>query len=281
MNRCRAAYLGPPGTFSHEAAVLAFQPGCELVPGATADEVIRLYRQGAADRAIVAVDSSIGGTVGANLDAIARLDRVWISGEILLPVHHQLAARPPAGIPAIRTVLAHPKAFEECARWLARNLPDAARIAVPSSAAAAARAEADRTGAAAAIVSRTAADLYRMKILAADIESSPLNTTRFWILGTETPPPTGRDNTILLVGEKLNAALAGLLNAQIRIRSIYERPCGGRIEERLYFLEMEGHGCTPPLSPLLPQLAQGRWLGSYPVPETGFINPAAASTGCC
>jgi chorismate mutase/prephenate dehydratase len=260
----RAVYLGPPGTFSHEAAVQFFQSGFELVPGRTAQEVIRFYREEKANQAILAIDSSIGGTVAENLDEIAELDPVRIIGETMVAVHHQLVARPGAGIQAIKTVLAHPKAFEECTVWLAQNLPDTLRIPVSSSAAAAQKVSADPSGETAAIASKTAADLYRMKILAAHIESSPLNTTRFWIFGREISPETGHDKTTLLISGNLNAVLSRLVKAKIPILSIYERPSGEKIEAHVYFLDIEGHGQKPPLSHLLHHFPEGRWLGSYP-----------------
>ncbi len=260
----RAAYLGPPGTFSHEAALTFFPDGVELVPGRTASEVMRFYREGTTGQALLAIDTSVCGTVGANLDEIAKLDPVRIIGETLIAVHHQLVARPEVRIPAVTTVLAHPKAFEECAHWLARHLPNALRAPLPSSAAAAEQAVAEASGKTAAIASKTAADLYRLKILAADIENSPMNTTRFWAFGREIPPPTGHDQTTLLVTGDLNAALAALVNAKMEILSIYERSSGGKIDARFYFLDLAGHVAAPLLSRLLRRFPEGRWLGSYP-----------------
>ncbi len=260
----RVAYLGPPGTFSHEAALTFFPAGVELVPGRTAGEVLRCYRQEKTELAILAIDTSLCGTVGANLDEIATLDRVRIIGETVIAVHHQLAARAEVSIPGIISVSAHPKAFEECELWLARHLPDTIRIPLPSSAAAAAQASVDASGRTAAIASKTAADLYRLKILAADIENAPLNTTRFWVLGRDSPPPTGRDKTTLLVTGDLNAALSKLVNAQIEILSIHERPAGGKIDARCYFLDTAGHAQAPAFSHLLQNFPEGRWLGSYP-----------------
>jgi prephenate dehydratase len=202
--------------------------------------------------------------VGANLDEIAGLDRVRIIGETVIPVHHQLAARPEVQTPAVTTVAAHPKAFEECELWLAAHLPASRRIPLSSSAAAAVHAAADTSGATAAIASKTAADLYRLKILAADIENSPLNTTRFWVLGREVPPPTENDKTTLLVTGDLNAALARVVNAKIVILSLCERPSKGEIGSRRYFLDIAGHAQELPLHQLLRHFPEGRWLGSYP-----------------
>lgn len=264
MRKRRAAYLGPPGTFSHEAALKFWHSGFDLVPCSTAGEVVLAYRKKEVGEAILAIDTSIGGTVAENLDEIARLESVQIIGETLIRVHHQLVAGPKVRIEGIKTVLAHPKAIEECEVWLAQNLPDALRIPVPSSATAAKRASNDLSGEMAAIASKAAADLYGMKILASDIESSSLNTTRFWILGRETPPPTERDKTTLLVTNDLNELLSKLANARVRILAIYERPSGGKIELPFYFLDVEGHIQNPPLSHLLRHFPEGRWLGSYP-----------------
>lgn len=262
--KAKAAYLGPPGTFSHEAARTFFPAGVELVAGRTAGEVIRFYREQAVALAILAVDTSLCGTVGANLDEIAGLDRVRIIGETVIPVHHQLAARPEVQTPAVTTVAAHPKAFEECELWLAAHLPGSRRIPFSSSAAAAVHAAAETSGATAAIASKTAADLYRLKILAADIENSCLNTTRFWVLGREVPSPTKSDQTTLLVTDGLNAVLTALVDARIEILSIYERPSKGDIGVRFYFLDIGGHVETLSLSQFLRHFPEVRWLGSYP-----------------
>ncbi len=264
MNKRRAAYLGPPGTFSHEAALKFWQSGFALVPCSTAREVIRVYREKKVDQAILAIDSSIGGPAGKNLDEIAKLEAVRIIGETLIAVHHQLMARPEGRIEGTKSVLAHPKALEECEVWLTQNLPGAIKIPVSSSAAAAMKASADSTGETAAIASRRATGLYGIKVLASDIETSPLNTTRFWIFGRETPPATEHDKTTLLVTEDLNGILSKLINEKVRVLSIYERPSGWKIELPFYFLDIEGHVQNPPLSHFLHHFSEGRWLGSYP-----------------
>ena len=227
-------------------------------------EVVRVYREKKVAQAILAIDSSIGGTVGENLDEIAKLNTVRIIGEAILAVHHQLMGGPNGSIEKIKTVLAHPKALEECKAWLSRNLPQSLRIPVVSSAAAAKEAGTDPTGETAAIASNAAAGLYGMKVLAPDIETSPLNATRFWILGRKTPRATERDKTTLLVARGLNRVLGSLVKAKIAILSIYERPSGGKLEAPFFFLDIEGHRQNPPLSHLLHQFSDGRWLGSYP-----------------
>jgi chorismate mutase / prephenate dehydratase len=264
MGKRRAAYLGPAGTFSHEAATRFWGSRYELIPCPTAKEVIRLYREKAADRALLAIDSSVGGTVGENLDEIARLKTVRIVGESVLSVRHQLLAGPGGSMGRIKTVLSHPKALEECEVWLSRHLPQPLRVPVRSSAAAAEQAAGDPAGETAAVASMAAADLYKLKVLAADIETSPLNATRFWILGRKTPRPTARDKTTFLVSGGLNRFLKILVETKIPILGIYERPSGGKIDSPFYFVDVAGHLRNPPLAHLRLRISEGRRLGSYP-----------------
>jgi hypothetical protein len=58
----RIAYLGPPGTFSEEAA-LAYRPDAELVPVSTIPGALDAVARGDADEAIVPVENSLQGSV--------------------------------------------------------------------------------------------------------------------------------------------------------------------------------------------------------------------------
>ena len=180
----RVAYLGPAGTFSHEALMQA--PGADaldLVPLPTLHAAVLAVHDGAVDQALVPIENSREGSVNPTLDALAfETDDVVIVGERLHPVHHCLlapAAVEPAGI---RTVVSHPQASAQCARFLRESLPDAAVVAADSTADAVRRVAAERDGATAALGTRLAARLYGCAVLRADVEDDPDNETRFvWI----------------------------------------------------------------------------------------------------
>ena len=132
----RVAYLGPDGTVSHEALMAV--PGAdafELVPEPTLHDAIVAVHDGTVDRALVPIENALEGAVNPTLDAIAfETDDVVIVGELRHPVHLCLLAGRPLALDAIETVLSHPQASAQCARFLRTELPEARVVAAPSTA---------------------------------------------------------------------------------------------------------------------------------------------------
>jgi len=122
----RYAYLGPEGTFT-EAALAEFDPSAltDAMPCASIPAALDAVRGGAAERAIVPIESSVEGAVTATLDELAAGPDLAIQAELLLPVTFALLGREGTGLADIKTVGGHPQAQPQCRRWLARHLPDA------------------------------------------------------------------------------------------------------------------------------------------------------------
>ena len=59
-------YLGPSGSFTHNAALKAF-PEASLVSLGTITEVIKSYEEGRVDYAVIPVENSIEGSVHESL----------------------------------------------------------------------------------------------------------------------------------------------------------------------------------------------------------------------
>ena len=196
----RAAFLGPAGTNSHEA-LLAAGLEAEYVGFATVAAVVGAVQDGSVDRALVPIENSREGGVGATLDALVfDAPDVLIVGELVHRVSYCLAAAEPIAPDEVRTVHSHPQATGQCARFLAEQLP-AAVVVSAASTADAVRAVAEGgalAGAAphAAIGTRHAARLYGATVLAVGIEDEAENATRFaWIArapvaATPLPPDT-------------------------------------------------------------------------------------------
>lgn len=258
------AYLGPCGTFTHKAATAFFGSGEEFISRNTVKDVLDLYKTRAVTNCVLAIESSITGTVRENLDEMQKMDQGFIIGEVFIPVHHQLMAQPGANLHEIKVVIGHPVAIEESTRWLQQNLSNVNLETVPSSSMAPLEVSRKGSLAIAAIASKTAAEHYGLQILASDIEDFHDNTTRFWVLGRKIQSPTGQDKTTLLVQEDLNAALQGLVALNIKIISIYERPTMEGLGRRFYFLETQSHAREKPLDLFLKKFPKIRLLGSYP-----------------
>ena len=84
-------YLGPSGSFTHNAALKAF-PEAELVSLGTITEVIKSYEEGRVDYAVIPVENSIEGSVHESLDYLFHQADIRAVAEIVQPIKQQLMA---------------------------------------------------------------------------------------------------------------------------------------------------------------------------------------------
>ncbi|MGE5596114.1 MAG: prephenate dehydratase domain-containing protein, partial [Hyphomicrobiales bacterium] len=89
----RVAYLGPAGTFGEEAA-LRYARGEELLPFPSHGAVAAAVESGMADAGVVAIENSINGSVAETLDILIHETSLQIQAELVLPIVHNLVARP-------------------------------------------------------------------------------------------------------------------------------------------------------------------------------------------
>ena len=292
MSACRAvqgpvrvAYLGPEGTFTQEAALRQFGGFAELRPMEDIDAVFREVEAGGADHGVVPVENSSEGVVTHTLDRMLA-SPLAICGEVELRVHHNLLARE-GPVEAVRRVYAHQQALAQCRRWLDEHLPRAERAAVASNAEAARRA-ADETGAA-AVASEAAAGRYGLRVLARNIEDEPGNTTRFLVVGRQSPPPSGADKTSLVLSARnepgaLFRLLEPLARHGISMTRIESRPARrGGLWEYVFFVDIEGHAEEPHVAAALAELERRatlfRVLGAYPRALRAADEPRPAGDG--
>ena len=153
------------------------------------------------------------------------------------------------------------------------HLPDAERVPVSSNAEGARRAR-DEAGTA-AIAGETAAEVYGLRILAAQIEDHADNSTRFLVLGRKLFTPSGDDRTTLLVSVghtdapgALYRLLEPLARHRVSLTRIESRPSRRRKWDYVFFIDLEGHADEPHVARALVALKKRaslfRVLGSYP-----------------
>lgn len=82
-------YLGPIGSFTHNAALKAF-PKADLVSLGTITEVIKSYEEGRVDYAVIPVENSIEGSVHESLDYLFHQADIRAVAEIVQPIKQQL-----------------------------------------------------------------------------------------------------------------------------------------------------------------------------------------------
>jgi prephenate dehydratase len=247
----RAGYLGPEGTVSHEALLGA--PGAngfEPVPQPTLHAAVLAVRDGTVDRALVPIENSLEGSVNPTLDALAfETDDVVIVGELLHPVHFCLLAASPLDLAAVDTVVSHPQATGQCARFLRETLPDARIVTAPSTADAVRQVAEGRDEGAVALGTRQAAELYGCTVLRENVEDHPGNETRFvWIARAGTEPDAGEPRKTALVfwgaGSSgpgwLVRCLSEFAERDVNLTRIESRPLRQRLGEYMFFLDLEG-----------------------------------------
>jgi len=260
----RTAYLGPAGSWTHQAALDLFgERG--LVPLAR-DELFAAYAAGTVERVCVPVVTSIVG-VTPYIDAVLDLPAVTVIAEYPRMLGYSLLARSGTRQQEITEVFAHPVALEEARPWLDRIMPHVRRTEAASGGAAAQRVALSPTLDKASLGPRIGASIYGLVSLADGIEEGPHNVTRWWVLGHEAPAPSGHDKTSLLASladEDLAGLLASFGDAGVRLLTIYERPSRKSLDTHRYLIEVAGHASAAGLIRLLHRRRDVRVLGSYP-----------------
>ena len=276
----RIGYLGPEGTFSHEAltsSAAAAAEGTELVALPTIYDTVMAVHEATADRALVPLENSLEGSVNATLDALAfETEDVAIVGELVHPVRHCLIARTHLELEEIRTVYSHPQANGQCARFIRTRLAGASVVSV-SSTADAVRIVAGLEEPAAALATKLSAELYGCEVLRAGVEDVPDNETRFaWLAragtGVDGHGPWKTSLVFWGVGAQEPGWLVGCLSEfafrGVNLTKIESRPRKQGLGRYMFFVDLEGRRSDAPvaqaLGALRTQTQQLRTLGSYP-----------------
>ncbi|GIW15572.1 MAG: prephenate dehydratase [Tepidiforma sp.] len=268
----RIAYLGPPGTFG-ELAAMQYDPAAELMPFPSHAAVAAAVESGMADLGVVAIENLINGSVQETLDILIHETDLQIQAELVVPVRHNLVAKPGTRPADVRVIYSHPQALGQCRKFLERCFPHAQAEAALSTTEAVELAL-RRNGDAAAIATERAAQLLGAEVLARDIQDSENNVTRFLVLGRGLPAPTGRDRTSIAFtfAEDRPGALASVLNAfaaaNINCTKIESRPTKATFGEYVFLIDFEGHQQDPAVRDVLerirPLCAELKVFGSYP-----------------
>ena len=267
----KIAYLGPQASFTHLAALKRFGSQVEYVPLDSIADVFLEVERDAADYGVVPIENSIEGAVSHTLDMLVDAD-LKICAQIILDVAHNLLAN--CAKDKVKRIYSNPQVFGQCRIWLRENLPHAERIEVFSTTRAAQIAQKEKYSA--CIASTLAARVYKLKVLASDIEDSPHNVTRFLVIGKTDVPKTGCDKTSVMFSIKdrvgaLHDMLVSFKKYRINLTKIESRPSKKKAWDYYFFVDLEGHRDEPRVKKALLELENQctflKILGSYPVGE--------------
>lgn len=267
----KVAFLGPEGTFTQTAVLNHFGHSVRALPLASIDEVFHEVESGSADFGVVPIENSTEGTVNHTLDRFLS-SPLKICGEVELRIRQHLMGKMNT-LARIARVCSHPQSLAQCRAWLEEHLSGVEQVPVASNAEAARRAR-DEQGTA-AIAGETAAEVYGLQLLAAEIEDQADNSTRFLVLGRKLFAPSGEDRTTLLVSVghtdapgALYRLLEPLAKHGVSLTRIESRPSRRRKWDYVFFIDLEGHAedanVAKALAALRKRASLFRLLGSYP-----------------
>jgi prephenate dehydratase len=279
-------YLGPAGTFCHEALLTVPDLPGHLRPYASVVAALEAVRDGQIEAALVPIENNIEGGVSATLDNLTYGRPLMITREVLLQVEFNLYVRPGTGLADIHRVITHPHAFAQCREWVAAHLPDAMVSEGGSTAAGAAEIADPKSRYQATICSRAAGELHGLEAAATAIADNKAAVTRFVLVSRPGKPAerTGADKTTLVVflledeAGSLLRMLEQFASRGVNLSRIESRPSRITRDTYSFSIDAEGHINDHRLAGALKGLRRTSrevvFLGSYPradlrAPEVG------------
>ncbi|GGB90714.1 prephenate dehydratase [Dyadobacter sediminis] len=267
----RIAYLGPEGSFSHQAAESRFGGMSEYLVLPTIHSVFESVETGRAKFGVVPIENNQEGIVIETVDFLRDKD-LSIVAEVLLEVHFTFASQSDT-LRNIRRIYSKDIAFRQCGKFLNEYLDGMGIELIPVESTAKAAKLASQEVDSAAICSSISASLFGVPILFDNIEDSNQNRTRFLILAKDFVNVKSDDDKTTIIANLPNTNRPGVLyeflkdfnDRGINLTKIDSRPLRGEAAFRTWFLvEFLGHVEDAPVKEIMHKYGTHlKWLGSY------------------
>ncbi|WP_428427042.1 prephenate dehydratase [Pararhizobium sp.] len=269
----RISFQGDYGANSDMACRDMF-PDMEPLPCQTFEDAFLAVENGEADLAMIPIENTIAGRV-ADIHHLLPESRLHIIGEYFMPIRFQLMVLPGVSRDEIRTVHSHIHALGQCRKIVRAN---GWKPVVAGDTAGAAKLVAemgDRSMA--ALAPRLAADLYKLEIVAENVEDTENNVTRFVVLSRD-PKNIKRqaDSDVIVttfvfnvrnIPAALYKALGGFATNGINMTKLESYQLGGKFIATQFYADIEGHPDDAHVRQALDELRyfseKVRILGSY------------------
>jgi prephenate dehydratase len=259
--KIQIAYLGPPGSFSHEAAT-NWNQDATYVASDTFESIVDAVEKGDVNEGVLPIENSTYGMVMDVLDLLGQRPLIRIQSEIRIQINHCLI-----GHSRFSTqVSSHPQALGQCSEYLKPF------ELIHSSSTAAAVKQAALNPNLLAVGSMIAAMEYGVPIIERNIQNSGTNTTRFFVI--RRVDRVISESTTLRISicfsiDNVPGALSTVLQVftqhGVNIIKIESRPESG-FDSYLFYMDVEG--CSEDTMSKVSNTLKVRWirvLGAYPI----------------
>lgn len=232
--KLKIAIQGIRGSNHHQVARDFFGEHIDLVECLSFDDLVNQTLSGRADKAVMAIENSIAGSIIPNYNLVYH-NNLHIIGEHYLNIHHHLMVLKGQKIEDVKEIHSHPMALLQCKDFL-KCYPEIKLVEAVDTAETAMQIQNKQWTNIAAIAPKAAAELYDLEIIASEIQTITNNATRFIILKTENkvlPREEINKASIRFVADHKRGSLAAILNVmsdcnlnltKIQSLPIIERP---------------------------------------------------------
>ena len=271
VDNAKVSYLGPEGTYTEEAARFFFPDTASFSPKESVPEAIAEVVSGKADYAVIPQENTLGGTVVNYVDALIAEEKVYVVGEIILPISQTLMGIFGASIEDIKTVCSHAQGLVQSQKWREEHLPDAEVKEMASTAAAASYVAESQDKTIAAIAAPGAADLYGLSVLAENVQITDTNKTRFYVLSKTELKEEMQTQMVFVAtckASRIDDIIVKIHNAGLELVTIHDRPQGSELGSYNYIVEVENEsGITAKQIETVKAIPEIRLLGCFKTVE--------------
>ena len=250
-------FQGALGAYSHLAALEVY-PDTEIIPCKTFDECFSRAMQDEKLKIIIPESNKTTGNIG--IEYLIFQYRLNIYAEHFQKIEHNLLGQPGTSLSDIKDVFSHTQGLSQCSNFIKKNnFIEHIRADTAGSAEAISK---KKIKSEAAIASSLSAKIYKLKILAPNIENEKGNATRFLVMGKEVYQPDFGDKkyiTSFLFKLKskpaaLYQSLGGFAINGVNLTKLQSYPEQNSFESYFFLCDLDGHIEDPKVQKSLEEL---------------------------
>jgi prephenate dehydratase len=250
-------FQGSLGAYSH-LAVLEVYPDAEIIPCKTFDECFSRAQQDEKLKIIIPESNKTTGNIG--IEYLIFKYRLNIYAEHFHKIEHNLLGISGAKIRDIKNVLSHAQGLSQCSDYIKKNsLIENVRADTAGSAEFISK---NNKMSDAAIASKLSAKIYKLDVIASNIENEKGNTTRFLIMGKSIhQPELGKKKYITSFLFKLKSkpaalyqSLGGFAINGVNLTKLQSYPEKNSFISYFFLCDLEGHIEEPKVQKSLEEL---------------------------
>ena len=250
-------YQGSPGAYSHLAAKELY-PDAKIISCKTFDECFVKAEEDINSRIIIPESNRITGNIG--IEYLIFKHRLNIYAEHFHRVEHNLLGMQGTKLKDIKNVYSHAQALSQCSEFIKKNnINENVRADTAGSAALISN---NKNKKDAAIASKLSAEIYKLDVIASNIENEKGNVTRFLIMGKNVfQPEFGKDNYITSFLFKLKSkpaalyqSLGGFAINGVNLTKLQSYPEKNSFSSYFFLCDLDGHIEDPKVKKSLEEL---------------------------